>query len=98
MGRKRNPDKVRKELFPKFESFFKENGTKISDTEYTWDKYPLCVIDVCVNCVKMVNDDIQFGNEYKGNFNIKHTFKEMDAEYLPDILSDLEDYEKKKKK
>ena len=66
----------KKAILDRIANYIKENGTKLTDSFYYWNTYPVVIKDICVSYVVVNNGKIEFGD-----FPAIH---DKDGEYLGD--------------
>jgi len=78
--------------------YVKEHGHKVQDVIY-WDTYPVCVEDICVLGVAIINDEPVFADydKNKKEFRIRRECKKEERKYLEEVLEDMKQLDKNKK-
>lgn len=78
------------------------NGNRVTKFRTYWDTFPICIKDICVCGVLVVDveDTVYFGeyDEKTGQFNTRRTSDNVDHKCLSEILYDMKSYDKKKQK
>lgn len=77
--------------------YVKKHGHKIKDVIY-WDTYPICVRDICVLSVAIINDELVFADydKDKMQFIIRRECKAENKKYLEEVLHDMKQFDKNK--
>jgi hypothetical protein len=52
----------KKAILDRIANYIKENGTKLTDSFYYWNTYPVVIKDICVSYVVVNNGKIEFGD------------------------------------
>ena len=55
-------DKQKKDILESIAEYIKEHGKKLTDSFYYWDTYPVVIKDICVSCVAVNDNKIEFGD------------------------------------
>ena len=93
-------EQLKERSIQKLKDFVKEYGTVITKSLTVWDKYPVCVKDICVLSVCLFNDRIVFGDfdrEKKEMDFVRKTTDDLDKKYIDEVLTDMMEIQSKKK-
>ena len=77
--------------------YVKEHGHKVKDIIY-WDTYPICVKDICVLGVAILNDEPVFCDydKDKKQFRVLREAKNEQRKYIEEVLHDMKQLDKNK--
>lgn len=79
------------------EDYVRKHGRKVKDVIY-WDTYPICVKDICVLGVAILNDELVFCDydNDKKQFRVRREAKNEERKYLEAVLADMKQLDKNK--
>lgn len=77
--------------------YVQENGHEVDGVIY-WDTYPICVQDICVCGVAIMNGEPTFVDYDEDGFRVRRQIKDVDRIYIEVILKDMQQLDKNKKR
>lgn len=81
------------------EDYVRKHGRKVKDVIY-WDTYPICVKDICVLGVAIINGELIFTDYDKeeNKFKVRREANKEQRKWLEDALEQMKDHDKHFKK
>lgn len=77
--------------------YVSKHGHKVQNIVY-WDTYPICVKDICVLGVAIVNDSsLEFGDNTKEGFICRRKAIDLERKWLEEAIEDMKQLDKNKK-
>ena len=96
LTKKQLREKLEKDLV----AYVLEHGHKTSiNSIIYWNTYPICVEDVCVQGVAVINNtELVFGDWYKDNFLRRKELSDISLPWIESVFSDMQHLDENKKK
>ena len=76
--------------------YVSKHGHKVQNIVY-WNTYPICVKDICVLGVAIVNDSLEFGDYTKDGFICRKKAIDTERKWLEEAIEDMKQLDKNKK-
>ncbi len=96
LTKKQLREKLEKDLV----TYVLEHGHKTSiNSIIYWNTYPICVEDVCVQGVAVINNtELVFGDWYKDNLLRRKELSDISLPWIESVFSDMQHLDENKKK
>ena len=77
------------------EDYVRKHGRKVKDVIY-WDTYPICVKDICVLGVAIINGELVFTDydSKEAKFRIRREAVKEERKWLEDALEQMKNHDK----
>lgn len=76
--------------------YVSKHSHKVHDTIY-WNTYPICIKDICVLGVAIIDDELVFADYENDKFKIRKKAVDTERKYLEEVLTDMKQLDKNKK-